>query len=560
MKKKLLAVMLIVVMVLASTVMAFGQTAPEGATKDPAKGTITVSNPSKGETYKIYKLFDAELSDDYVAGNPQTGSMIYTGDIPTDLQTVFKKDLNAEGKVDAEHNGSIVLVSGASEFTATETAAIKAYVEANLTAVATAVSDGTQLEFVNLDFGYYVVTSTQSGVNGGTGVISIDTANKNGTVRDKNTTKPGVTKTIDDNDVFIGQKVYYTVEAETANYIEDADGDGKVQSYTIKDTLPDWLSEVDLTSVWVDDNKNGVKDAGEEVMTTDMETAFEGDAKQFVIPWVNAAGEHLHVNGAKIYIEYSAIVNAQAKLGGAIDENKTGTDNKEFSNRNGNINKVTLKPNKDKDGDEPYDDEYSDEAKFYSYAAALQKVDDNKKPLADAKFKFNGLTAEKVEDGVWRVTAYDPASTTPGTEMDCDAEGQLVLLGIDATTVVGGHDDLNSAARTLVGKETEAPAGYNLLAGDVTMTACKLSEEISKSTTKVYYDANGNVTSTETTVSYDKQTYNVDLLKTAIVVVNKKGVEMPGTGGIGTTILYTLGGILVVGAGVLLVARRKMER
>ena len=92
------------------------------------------------------------------------------------------------------------------------------------------------------------------------------------------------------------------------------------------------------------------------------------------------------------------------------------------------------------------------------------------------------------------------------------------------------------------------------------MTACKLSEEISKSTTKVYYDANGNVTSTETTVSYDKQTYNVDLLKTAIVVVNKKGVEMPGTGGIGTTILYTLGGILVVGAGVLLVARRKMER
>ena len=43
-------------------------------------------------------------------------------------------------------------------------------------------------------------------------------------------------------------------------------------------------------------------------------------------------------------------------------------------------------------------------------------------------------------------------------------------------------------------------------------------------------------------------------------VENNKGAVMPSTGGIGTTILYTLGGILVVGAGVLLVARRKMER
>ncbi len=40
-------------------------------------------------------------------------------------------------------------------------------------------------------------------------------------------------------------------------------------------------------------------------------------------------------------------------------------------------------------------------------------------------------------------------------------------------------------------------------------------------------------------------------------LVNTKGVELPHTGGIGTTIFYILGGLLVVGAAVILVARRK---
>ena len=40
-------------------------------------------------------------------------------------------------------------------------------------------------------------------------------------------------------------------------------------------------------------------------------------------------------------------------------------------------------------------------------------------------------------------------------------------------------------------------------------------------------------------------------------IQNTKGVELPSTGGIGTTIFYILGGLLVVGAAVILVARRK---
>ena len=44
------------------------------------------------------------------------------------------------------------------------------------------------------------------------------------------------------------------------------------------------------------------------------------------------------------------------------------------------------------------------------------------------------------------------------------------------------------------------------------------------------------------------------------VIVNMKGRLLPGTGGIGTTIFYTVGGVLAVGAAVLLIVRRRMRR
>ena len=42
-------------------------------------------------------------------------------------------------------------------------------------------------------------------------------------------------------------------------------------------------------------------------------------------------------------------------------------------------------------------------------------------------------------------------------------------------------------------------------------------------------------------------------------VVNKKGSSLPETGGIGTTIFYVVGVILMLGAGVLLVTKKRMS-
>ena len=65
------------------------------------------------------------------------------------------------------------------------------------------------------------------------------------------------------------------------------------------------------------------------------------------------------------------------------------------------------------------------------------------------------------------------------------------------------------------------------------------------------------INSTDGTVTY---TYDGQNATGEVKVLNNTGAELPSTGGIGTTIFYVLGGVLVVGAAVLLVTKKRMER
>ena len=114
------------------------------------------------------------------------------------------------------------------------------------------------------------------------------------------------------------------------------------------------------------------------------------------------------------------------------------------------------------------------------------------------------------------------------------AEATKLVSGDDGKIAVEGLD-----ADTYYLEETKAPGGYNKLAGPVKV-------EISHTVTVEGADMTHTLKQDATDVA-------------KVGIENKSGTELPSTGGIGTTIFYVLGSILVIGAVVLLIAKKRMS-
>lgn len=496
--RKLTSLLLALVMVFALAVTV----AADGTTGTTGTGSITISNAAKGETYTIYKLFDATVSED-------GKSIAYTGTIPESLNTYFTADTN--GYISATPAAK----QGENMSDGLKTA-LKAWTK-TATETASAESDGSALNFNGLAYGYYVVTTTQ-----GNSVISVDSTMPRVTIFDKNSSKPTeLSKTASEHNVSIGDTVTYTVRFKTSNYDGAGTDAKKIISYTIEDTLPDFLSNVKVTSIIVDND-------GKDTTTNDQATVTtQFTDKKIVIDWYDEDNsKFLYNNGATVTITYTAVVTEKADIDGK-----------------GNTNKVTVTWTT-KGGTEPGPDKVDTEETIFTYAIALKKVDNKGKALPGAVFEFPFYVKSTADaDG-----AYIYAGTTAGegltNQITTPESGVIVVKGVKS-----GDYEIT---------EVTAPAGYNKLTAPVIVKAVQTGS--TSTHTIVYLDENGNITNTET----DKTTkVNVDIdniAATAVVVVNKAGTELPSTGGMGTTIFYVLGAVLVVGAGVLLVTKKRMSQ
>ena len=104
--------------------------------------------------------------------------------------------------------------------------------------------------------------------------------------------------------------------------------------------------------------------------------------------------------------------------------------------------------------------------------------------------------------------------------------------------------------------EDVAPNGYNQIAPFYV----KISFYSSNKTWKAEAcNSNGVVYDSTDTANYHVYNQGADHI-IQIEVVNQSGAELPSTGGMGTTILYIIGALLLVGAGVLLVTRKRMAK
>ncbi len=155
-------------------------------------------------------------------------------------------------------------------------------------------------------------------------------------------------------------------------------------------------------------------------------------------------------------------------------------------------------------------------ATVYTYKFEILKVDAaDDTPLAGVKFTL------KNSEGKYFVASASNSSVWQDAEnkLTTDSEGKIVCTGLDADTY------------TLT--EVETLDGYNLLTDPVTVTIA----------------ADGTVSATGAGSVADG----------VITIENETGTILPSTGGIGTTIFYIVGSILVLGAAVILITRRRMN-
>lgn len=114
-----------------------------------------------------------------------------------------------------------------------------------------------------------------------------------------------------------------------------------------------------------------------------------------------------------------------------------------------------------------------------------------------------------------------------------DKNGSTTLTSLDKGRDKGRIDVEGLKAGTYYLKETKAPDGYNLLKKPVTITI--------DSEGKIYVDGSGEVNNGD------------------VRVQNNSGTLLPNTGGVGTTMIYLVGAVLVLGSGVVLATKRRVK-
>lgn len=332
-------------------------------------------------------------------------------------------------------------------------------------------------------------------------LCSLNTTNPSVNIQEKNKAPTSDKEVQEDSDNSWG-KVNDADIGQTVNFRSTITAQEGAQNYVFHDKMSVGLTFGRVTGITLGDatveaSKYSVKTTTEEGKK-DTDCTFE---VAFTEDFCNTL-----TKDAKIVISYTATLNANAVIAGEGNHNESYISYGEEGKFSTTPSKTVTKTWK---------------VDVFKYT---MKGND-KTGLAGVKFELSKNTQGTdpiqliaLENNVYRVAKTDEENTI--TEITTPADGNFTIKGLDSDTYY------------LVEKET--PGGYN-----------KLEKPV-----KIVISKDGKINVTE-----DNQN-GVD----KIMVENKSGTLLPSTGGMGTTIFYVLGGILAVGAAVLLVTKKRMER
>ena len=507
--KKLASLLLALVMVFALATTAFAD--------ETTTYSITINNSAEGHTYEAYQIFTGDLVEK--DGTKILSNIVWGSGISEAGQTALG-DAAAKAETLKTEDDAKAFAKAVAPYLTTAAGSTNT------------VTDGKYV-ISGLAAGYYLVKDQDGSLTGDsdsyteyiiqvvgnvTATPKSDVPEVEKKVKDTNETTGETTGWQDSADYDIGDSIPFQLKATLAD---------NVSSYTIykvvfHDTLSKGLTYNNDAKVYIDGTEtNGF--AVTATVNADGTTTLTVSCDD-----VKALGAG---NSSVITVEYTAKLNENAVLGSVGNPNEVYL---EYSNN----------PNKSETGDNETGKTPKDVVIVFTYKTIINKVDSENKPLTGAAFKLEKLIKGK-----------DGAAGTWTTVKE---------FTVDETTTSFTFSGLDDGQYKLT--ETKTPAGYNTIDPIyfvIEATHDETADTPALTVLKAYLtDENGN----KKTEVKDGETVNIDLGTVDLTagsitttVVNKSGSELPSTGGIGTTIFYVLGGVLVLAAVVLLVTKKRMS-
>lgn len=457
---------------------------------------LTLQNTVEGHTYEVYQVFSGTLS---TKNNKKVLSDLKWGSgVKTNAYSETAKTI-AETLKDENAARAFAkeLVDGNKLFNPTKT------VESN----------ATTTEITGLTAGYYLVKDTDESlknkndsytayilqvVGDATTLVKSDVPSSEKKVKDINdSTDTETTEWQDAADWDIGDEVPFKIEGTLpSNY-------DKYTKYTLKfhDKQQAGLTfKRDTVKVFID---NTEITEGFRV----VENPEDKDTFDVVFDDLKTTSAK---NNSVIRVEYKSVLNEQANLGKPGNKN---TMYMEFSNN----------PNNEQGGEIGKTPE--DTVIVFTYKVSVNKVNEKYEKLEGANF-----TLEKYVNGEWKL--IDKVSGTPDDVFE--------FKGID-----DGKYKLT---------EIQAPDNYDMLSDPIYFTVTADHVDGANPSLNTF---SGNITSGN--VGEMAFTANIDNGILSTTIQNKPGSSLPETGGMGTTVLYAAGILMILAAAAFLVMKKKAE-
>ena len=545
--KRVLAVLL----TLALVITLSGITKNVAYAADPTY-SITISNSANDDgthTYEAYEVFDVSLNasgepvvNDWGAGVNGT-ALLAALKADTTIGSYFATATSAFDVATILTNNTNIFASdtSANKDFDTETKAFVKIVAANLTSTVAGTSVNNVIS--DLPVGYYFVQDANApepanpttGYNNGayTRFILQLVTDANISISSKSDAPKLVVKINEDSystddgfgtgyndvaDYAVGEEVPYELIATLPTNTSAYD----TYKVVFNDTLDTVLEnpkdfEVTINGVVINPSKYTVSDTSTGTFTITIDDIFDA----------TGVTDKTTLDGKDIVVKYTATLTDDAVPGTGYENTVTLTYSNDPNDSGSSSTKTGLTP--------------PDKVIVFTNAQDFTKVDniDNTKKLENAKFiLYKGTGASKMYatlDSNGKVTGW-VASDANATKISSKVDGTFRISGLDSEDTYHLH-------------ETDAPTGYALATNDVefTISSAIITQQNWDGTQAGAYTANTNDTNGE--FVGDNQN----------ITNTKLSATLPTTGGIGTTVFYVVGTILIIGAGILLITRKRAK-